>query len=165
MQQADSGESAPMLALRKFALAFPETEEGSSCVKRAFKARKKAFFYLGMHDETYNIMVKLVDSIDEAADLESKDPDSYRVGAHGWTTVTYSHDVFPPQGLIEGWIEESYRALVHKDLVAQLTHRHTDVAPSSRQKTASQKKATRKKSAGSAQSKAKRKPAKKKRPS
>lgn len=150
--KTESGESPPMLALRKHALSFPEVEEGSSCVKRAFKARNKAFFYLGMRDDTYNIMVKLVGSLDDAAELESADPETYRVGKHGWTTVVYSHDVFPPRGLIEGWIEESYRALVHKDLVAQLSDESPTV-PAKRK--AAGKKASRKKTA-------KKKPARKK---
>ena len=34
-------------ALRRYALQYPETNEGSSCVKRAFRARNKGFLYLG----------------------------------------------------------------------------------------------------------------------
>ena len=133
-----------MLALRKYALSFPEVEEGSSCVKRAFKARKKAFFYLGMHDDTYNIMVKLIGSLDEAGQLEASEPETYRIGSHGWTTVVYSHDVFPPKGLIERWIEESYRALAHKDLVAQLSDQPRTASP---KRKAARKKTTHKKTA------------------
>ena len=34
-------------ALREYAPTFPETNEGDSCVKRAFRARTKGFLYLG----------------------------------------------------------------------------------------------------------------------
>ena len=37
---------------REAALRMPEVEEGSSCNKVAYKARKKAFLYLGEKEGT-----------------------------------------------------------------------------------------------------------------
>ena len=65
-------------------------------------------------------MVKLRESLAEAAKLEAKEPECYAVGGHGWVKVTLGRDQFPPPGLLERWIDESYRLLVPKQLVALL---------------------------------------------
>src|SRR5688572_15785556 len=77
-------------ALRSAALRFPEAEEGIACEgtaleKRTIKARNKAFLFLGATDA----MLKLHDSVAEATKLASKQPDRYKVGAHGWVTVSF----------------------------------------------------------------------------
>lgn len=113
-------ESAPAAALRDFAMSFPEAEAGTSCVKRAFRVRKKAYVYIGMKKEGYNVMVKLRDSLAAASALQAEQPDRFQVGAHGWTTVRLPHDDLGPPGLLEGWIDESYRLLAHRSLVAML---------------------------------------------
>ena len=116
-------ESKPMHALRRVALQYPEAQEGVVCTKRAFKARNKAFLFMGMDDRCYDAMLKLRESLAEAAKLATKEPDCYTIGAHGWVTATFSHGQSPPPGLLEGWIDESYRLLVHKQLVAMLPDR------------------------------------------
>ena len=116
-------ESGPVRALRRIALRYPEAEEGTSCSKSAFKARNKAFLFVGMDDGSYNAMVKLRESLAEAAKLATKAPNRYAVGGHGWVKVTFGHDESPPPGLLERWIDESYRLLVHKQLVAMLPER------------------------------------------
>ena len=113
-------ESKPMKAIRKIALSYPDVDEGSSCVNRAFKAGKKAFLYMGMKEDTYNLRLKLSNSLDEAETLEKKSPDNYSVGAHGWTLLTFHHTKQPPKKLLERWIDESFRLLAPKALVAQL---------------------------------------------
>jgi hypothetical protein len=109
-----------MQALRRIASRFPEVQEGMVCQKAAFKAGNKAFFFLGMDDTSYNTMVKLRDSLAEATKLAAKDPDRYGVGGHGWVSANFGHNESPPSGLFERWIEESYRLLVPKKLVALL---------------------------------------------
>ena len=120
MASSEPVESKPMKAIRKIALSYPEVEEGSSCVNRAFKARKKAFLYLGMKEDTYNLRLKLADSLNEAEGLEQKSPENYSVGTHGWTLLTFPHNKQPPKKLLERWIEESFRLLVPKSLVNQM---------------------------------------------
>jgi hypothetical protein len=109
-----------MRALRRAALQYPEAEEGTSCNKSAFRARNKAFLFLGVEERSYNVMVKLRESLAEASRLETKEPGRYAVGGGGWVKATFGRDESPPPGLLEGWIGESYRLLVHKDLVALL---------------------------------------------
>lgn len=118
--EPDMTESPPMVALRKCAMRLPEAEEGTSCVNRAFRAGKKAYAYLGMKPDHYRLMVKLGDSTAQAEAMQAKHPDHYSVGKNGWTTVKLPHTKKPPAGLLEGWIEESYRLLVPKALVDSL---------------------------------------------
>lgn len=121
MPQPLPNESKPMKALRILALKFPEAQEGISCRKCAFKARDKAFFFMGMDETTYNLMLKLRVSLPEAAGLAAKFPTRYAVGGHGWVKLTFPHAEAPPPGLMERWLAESYRLLAPKPLVALLT--------------------------------------------
>lgn len=106
--------------LRALALSFPEVVEGDSCVKRSFKARKKGFLYLGENKDGYNVMVKLGPSIEEARDLASARPDTWSVGKGGWAILKFAPSERPPAGLLERWIDESYRLQAPKTLVAAL---------------------------------------------
>lgn len=113
-----------MEALRKIALRFPEVEEGIACKGTAlecttFKARKKAFLFISVA----NARVKLQESLAEAAKLAAKEPGRYKVGAHGWAEVKFTNDEPPPLELLERWIDESYRLLAPKQLVAMLSER------------------------------------------
>ncbi|MGE0481868.1 MAG: MmcQ/YjbR family DNA-binding protein [Phycisphaerae bacterium] len=114
-------ESAGMKALRRFVLRLPEVEEGASCVNRAFRARGKAFAYLGMKADHYKLMVKPTDSVEHAQALARERPDAFDVGKHGWTTIRLPHTQRAPKGLLEAWIEESYRALAPAPLVKRLS--------------------------------------------
>ena len=120
MKQPEHPETKPMRALRRAALRYPEAEEGTSCNKSAFRARNKAFLFLGVDEGSYNVMLKLRESLAEASRLETKEPGRYAVGGGGWVKATFGRKESPPPGLLESWIDESYRLLVHKDLVALL---------------------------------------------
>ena len=109
-----------ILGLRSRALAFPGVVEGDSCVKRSFKVRKKGFLYLGEKADGYNVMVKLGPSIEEARALASARPDSWSVGNGGWAILKFDNAERPPDGLLERWMEESYRLQAPKTLVAAL---------------------------------------------
>lgn len=118
-------ESKSMADVRKIAMQLPETQEGTSCNKSAFKAGKKSFLFLGGDDDSYNLMVKLDESLPEAAKLAAKQPDNYKAGLHGWTSLVFSHGAGPPKGVLERWIEESYRLLAPKKLVTFLDGKAT----------------------------------------
>ena len=121
MASKEPTESKPMIAIRKLALGYPEVEETDSCVHRAFKARGKSFVFLGMKDETYSVRLKLKDSLDEAESLAAESPENFDVGMHGWTLVTFPHSRSPPRGLMKRWIDESFRLLAPRSLVAELS--------------------------------------------
>lgn len=108
-------------ALRAVAAGYPEATEGIACEgtvieKHTFKARTKAFLFIG----TADLMVKLSASLTEAAEMAATEPGRYRAGAHGWVSVTFDDEYIPPMRIIERWIDESYRLLAPKGLVAVL---------------------------------------------
>lgn len=124
MKRQPHTEIEPTQALRRVALRYPEAQEGIACEgtsveKRTIKARNKAFLFLGMADA----MLKLRDSHAEATDLASKEPSRYKVGAHGWVMVTFGSVESLPIDLLARWIDESYRLLAPKQLVALLPAR------------------------------------------
>lgn len=102
--------------LRAAAVALPEVGEGSSCVNRAFKARKKNFLFVGEKGDSVRVMVKLTDSLEAA---EATGDPRVVVGKFGWVTMNFPHDAPPPVPL-EDWVVESYRACAPKTLVKQL---------------------------------------------
>ena len=130
--------------LRRLALRFPETDEGISCDKAAFKAHGKAFLFVGCGEATDCVMLKLGESLPEAARLAAKNPATFKVGGTGWVTITIAKGNTLPPDLLPRWINESFRLLAPKTLVAQLPAAETK--PTLRKKMALQTK-TRKKRA------------------
>ena len=106
-------------ALRDRALEFPGVAEGDSCVKRAFKARTKGFLYLGEKEMTYNVMLKVGDSVDAATSFCAEQPEQRSIGKTNWVTLHFDSADEPPCFLNE-WIEESYRLLAPRKLVSEL---------------------------------------------
>ncbi len=133
MTRQKNADSRLAQALRKIALQYPETEEGIACKGTAlecsaFKARNKTFLFMS----TAEVRVKLGDSLTEAAKLASKEPGRYEVGSLGWVKVSFSPHESPPLDLLQRWIDESYRLLVPKQLVALLPERGQPTAGSTR---------------------------------
>ena len=106
--------------IRELALGYPATSEGTSCNKAAFKAGTKSFVFLGETDDGWNLMVKLSDALSEAELLAEQEPDNYSVGKHGWTTLRFDDGKGPAKKLLKAWIDESFRLLAPKKLVAEL---------------------------------------------
>ena len=109
-----------MESIHEIARQYPETEEATVCNKTAFKARGKSFLFLGVKDDAWNVRLKLGDSISEAEQLAKKHPGRYDVGLHGWVLATFDDGESPPKGLMERWIDESFRLLAPKPLVKTL---------------------------------------------
>ena len=130
--------SRRMEALRTLGLQYPEAHEGIACEgtaveKRTVRARDKAFLFVGAEEA----MFKLGDSLPEATRLASQAPDRCKVGAHGWVTVRDVDAI--PDGVLERWVDESYRLIAPKALVASLPPRgdaRGDPAGAPRPKTA-----------------------------
>jgi|GEM_PF-1510346 len=121
MARPTRSESGLLRALRLLALKYPEAEEAIACRGTAlecstYKAGNKAFLFIGAAE----LRLKLGDSLAEADRLAAKSPQVCAVGANGWVKVTLSKDQAPPAGLLERWIDESYRLLAPKKLVALL---------------------------------------------
>jgi predicted DNA-binding protein (MmcQ/YjbR family) len=113
-------------ALRKFALGLPGASEHFPWGERVVKAGGKVFVFLGADPVAggpLGLSVKLPASHAEALDLPFARPTGYGLGRAGWVTATFEPPARPPVELLEGWIEESYRAVAPKGLVAELDGR------------------------------------------
>ena len=107
-------------SLRKFALSFPETIEEFPWGHSAMKVKGKAFVFLSLHDDEVSMSVKLPKSRDIAVELPFTEPTRYGLAKHGWVTAHLRPKEKPPLDLLKAWIDESYRAIAPKKLVAKL---------------------------------------------
>jgi predicted DNA-binding protein (MmcQ/YjbR family) len=132
--------------LRSSALAFPETTEDFPWGERAIKVKGKAFLFLRAEGGVVSFSVKLPDSAAEALELPYVEPTHYGLGKHGWVTATVSSGRDAPVSLFQAWIDESFRAVAPKRVVAQLdggAQRRGSGEPANRA-TATKKSATKK---------------------
>ena len=108
-------------ALRKYALGFPETWEDFPWGERVVKVGKKVFVFMGLPDGQLTLSVKLPESHTVALMLRFAEPTGYGLGNSGWVTARFAGNEKPPEDLLREWIEESYRAVAPKKLVATLS--------------------------------------------
>ena len=108
------------LALRAYALSFPETHEDFPWGHRALKVRGKGFLFIGGDDQVFSLSVKLPKSASGVLLLPFAAPTGYGLGRSGWITAQFTRKDKIPLDWIRSWIEESYRAVAPKKLVAQL---------------------------------------------
>jgi predicted DNA-binding protein (MmcQ/YjbR family) len=109
--------------LRKYALSFPEAYEEFPWGERVAKVNKKVFVFLGREPDPetgYSFSVKLPRSGEYALSLPFVEPTGYGLGSSGWVTVTLKSTRALKVAILEAWIEESYRAIAPKKLVAKL---------------------------------------------
>jgi predicted DNA-binding protein (MmcQ/YjbR family) len=107
-------------ALRDYALGFPEATEEFPWGERAIKVKGKVFLFMRADDEVVSFSVKLPHSRFFVLDLPNTEPTHYGLGKHGWVTARIPS---VPRDAVETykmWIEESYRAVAPKKLLAQL---------------------------------------------
>ena len=108
-------------ALRKYALGFPETHEDFPWGERVVKVGKKVFVCMGRPDGRLTLSVKLPESQTVALMLRFAELTGYGLGKSGWVTARFGANEKPPEDLLREWIEESYRAVAPKKLVATLS--------------------------------------------
>jgi len=104
--------------VRAFALSFPGTSEEHPWGEDVAKVGGKIFVFLGSGQST-RMTVKLDESHAHALSIEGAEPTGYGLGKSGWVTVPLrakgvSLDV------LRDWIEESYRIVAPKRLLAEL---------------------------------------------
>jgi predicted DNA-binding protein (MmcQ/YjbR family) len=120
--------------LREFALRFPGAVEEHPWGHCAIKVKKKMFVIMGGTDEKKSVTVKLPSSGRMALLLPFTSPTGYGLGKSGWVTSEFvSGDDVPVDRLCE-WIEESYRAVAPKKLVAELDNPGEKPAPAPKKK-------------------------------
>jgi predicted DNA-binding protein (MmcQ/YjbR family) len=106
--------------LRKVALAYPEAYEDMPWGHHAIKVKGKTFVFLGADAETFSLSTKLSSSADVALKLPFASPTEYGLGRSGWVTARFPRTARVPMEILELWIDESYRAIAPKRLVAQM---------------------------------------------
>jgi predicted DNA-binding protein (MmcQ/YjbR family) len=108
--------------LRKKALDYPETTEDFPWGHSAFKVKGKGFLFTYLHEEEgfLSLSVKLPISSAMALTFPFASPTEYGMGKHGWVTSRfYLGDEIPLDMLIE-WMDESFRAVAPKKVLALL---------------------------------------------
>jgi predicted DNA-binding protein (MmcQ/YjbR family) len=101
-----------MRELLDFALSLPEAWEDRPWGETVVKVRKKVFVFLGG-----GLTVKLAEAHAHALSIEGARPTGYGLGKAGWVTVPFEG---APADVALDWIEESYRLVAPKRLVALL---------------------------------------------
>jgi predicted DNA-binding protein (MmcQ/YjbR family) len=156
--------------LRAFGLGYPEAHEDHPWGEIALKVRGKVFVFLGGNEDGgLGLSVKLPRSQTAALDQPWAQPTGYGLGKSGWVSARFAPDEAPPLELLREWIDESYRAVAPKKLVAALdgtTAKQPAGTPSRAAKAGAQvraKKAASRKKASRAQAKPSAATAKKKR--
>lgn len=103
--------------LLRFALGLPEAYEDHPWDETVAKVRKKVFVFFG---GTPKLMtVKLAESHAHALSIDGAEPTGYGLGRSGWVNVPVDSPELSHELLCD-WIEESYRIVAPKRLVAQL---------------------------------------------
>ncbi|GAA0448094.1 MmcQ/YjbR family DNA-binding protein [Streptomyces sp. NPDC046215] len=110
-------------AVRAFALGLPGAVEEFPWEDDAVvKVNKKIFVFLGAegNTQTPGISMKLKDeeAHGHALAVPGAAPTGYGLGRSGWVSVPLSGGT--PVELLCDWVEESYRTIAPKKLVAQL---------------------------------------------
>jgi predicted DNA-binding protein (MmcQ/YjbR family) len=112
-------------SLLDFALSLPGAREDHPWGECVVKVGKKIFVFFGRGGDGkgLGLSVKLPASSDLALALPFARPTGYGLGKHGWVSASFGKDDAPPVELLREWIEESYRAIAPKKLLAKLTAR------------------------------------------
>ena len=108
----------PQEVLRQYALKFPEATEDHPWDHIAIKVKGKVFVFLAGFEDTLNVTCKLPSSGRLALTLPFASPTGYGLGKSGWVTAAFKDGDHVPLDRMAEWIEESYRAVAPKKLVA-----------------------------------------------
>jgi predicted DNA-binding protein (MmcQ/YjbR family) len=113
LQQAEA-------ALREFALTFPGAVEEHPWDHIAIKVKGKMFLILGGTEDRLSVTTKLPSTGRLALLLPFASPTGYGLGKSGWVTGEFGQSDAVPVDRLGEWIEESYRAIAPKKLIAEL---------------------------------------------
>jgi predicted DNA-binding protein (MmcQ/YjbR family) len=107
--------------LLKLALSYPEAWEDHPWGENVVKVGKKIFVFFGVPQKgRLMVGVKLPDANGFALTFPWAEPTGYGLGKAGWVSCEFTNTDDPPVGLLEDWIDESYRAVAPKKLIKQL---------------------------------------------
>lgn len=111
--------------LTEFALGLPGAWLDHPWDEDVVKVGKKIFVFLGLEDmPELLVTVKLDDSHDQALAVPGAEPTGYGLGRSGWVSIPL-RDTTPPLGVLQDWVDESYRRVAPKKLVSELDRSQT----------------------------------------
>lgn len=113
---------SPLLArVRALALSYPETTEEFPWGDRVVKVKGKVFVFLGQdEDGAFGCSLKLPKSNALALELPFASPTRYGLGKSGWVSLRGPELAEAPFDLLREWLDESFRAVAPKKIVATL---------------------------------------------
>ncbi len=106
--------------LRKFALGYPGAWEDHPWGERVAKVEKKVFAFFHVDATQLSMSFKLPSSGSIALSLPFASPTGYGLGKSGWVSSRFAPAERPPIDVLKRWIDESYRAVAPRRLVAEL---------------------------------------------
>jgi len=109
--------------VRAFALSLPGAVEEHPWGEDVAKAGGRVFVFLGGAGSA-RMTVKLEESGPHALSIEGAEPARYGLGRSGWVTVPLRAASISLD-LLQDWVEESYRIVAPRGLVAELDGRPT----------------------------------------
>ncbi|MER6419976.1 MmcQ/YjbR family DNA-binding protein [Streptomyces sp. NPDC001137] len=113
--------------VREFALGLPGAVEEHPWGETVAKVNRKVFVFLGVDDGSHppGVTVKLRDEAAHAHALTSPgaEPAGYGLGRAGWVRIPLAEQGAPAADLLCDWVEESYRVIAPKRLIADLDAR------------------------------------------
>lgn len=104
--------------LRDHALSYPATTEAFPWGESAFKVKDKTFVFMRADPNDLSFSVKLPKSRKQALALPGSEPTHYGLGAKGWVTLRPTAKTSVE--LLLSFVDESYRAIAPKRVLAQL---------------------------------------------
>jgi predicted DNA-binding protein (MmcQ/YjbR family) len=105
-------------AIRKRALAYPETHEDFPWGESAFKVKDKTFVFMSDGEEGVSLSVKLPASRDLALALPGSEPTHYGLGKKGWVTMRPTSKT--SMAVLHFLIDEGFRAVAPKRVLSTL---------------------------------------------
>ena len=90
------------------------------------KVKGKVFVFLSLHEGIFRASLKLPESGSVALGMSFAEPTGYGLGKHGWVTSSFAPGDSVPVELIREWIDESYRAVAPKSVLAKLEAAESD---------------------------------------
>lgn len=106
----------------KAALAYPGAREDHPWGETVVKVKDKVFAFCGLAQggDTLHLTAKLPITGAMALGLPFAKPTGYNLGKSGWVSASFSDPDEVPEPLLLEWIDESYRAIAPKKLIAEL---------------------------------------------
>lgn len=120
---------AAAAVLREFAMAYPTAYEEFPWGHCAIKVNERIFLTLFREGTSLGMSVKLPITGKHALTLPFASPTGYGLGKSGWVTAQFEAGAEVPTDMLTGWIDESFRAIAPKKLVATLDDAADGAAP------------------------------------